>query len=135
MAIVVHCEPPNLEAFDLLLSYPKSNRDQRTPIYNMHILHFVTTLLSPSLLERISASIILNNAGTTALGQTLLHIACLPLDDTYIQIFSKKVYQLIHTVRTLSMSWIPLRTLTSEQSHKNGLISHYKGRVHFLANG
>ena len=127
MATIVCCEPPNLEAFDLLLSYSRTNRDQRTPIYNVHILHFATALLSPSLLVSVSASIALNNAGTTALGHTLLHVACLPLDDTYIQIFSERVYQSIHNVRTFSPSWIPLKTLPHEQSHKNGLISHYKG--------
>ena len=127
MATIVCCEPPNLEAFDLLLSYSRTDRDQRTPIYNVHILHFATALLSPSLLVSVSASIALNNAGTTALGHTLLHVACLPLDDTYIQIFSEKIYQSIHSVRTLSTSWIPLKTLPHEQSHKNGLISHYKG--------
>lgn len=68
MATIVYCEPPNLDAFDLLFSYPKTNRDQRTPIYNVHILHFATALLSPSLLERISVSITLNNAETTTLG-------------------------------------------------------------------
>ena len=126
MATIVCCEPPNLEAFDLLLSYSETNRDQRTPIYNVHILHFATVLLSPSLLVRVLASTTLDNTGTTSLGHTLLHVACLPLDNTYIQISSEKVYQSIHNVRTLSPSWIPLKTLPHEQSYKGGLISHYK---------
>ena len=126
MATIVYCEPPNLDAFDLLISHPSTSQDQRTPIYHVHILHFATSLLSPSLLERVSASITLNNAGTTTLGHTLLHIASLPIDDTYMQIFSEKVYQSVHNVRTLCASWIPLRTLPHEQSQKDGLISHYK---------
>ena len=77
MATIVCCEPPNLEVFDLLLSYSETNRDQRTPIYNVHILHIATAQLSLSVLARFSASITLNNAGTTALGHTLLHVACL----------------------------------------------------------
>lgn len=114
MATVVYCEPPSLEAFDLLLSYSETNRDQRTPINNVHILHFATALLSLSRLERASALMTLSNTGTTALGHTSLHIVCLPLDDTYIQIFSKKVSRSIHNVRTLSISWIPLKTLPHE---------------------
>ena len=127
MATVVCCESPKFEAFDLLLSYSTIDRDQRTPIYNVHILHFATALLSPSLLVRVSASKSLKNAGKTALGHTLLHVACLPLDDTYIQISSEKVYQSIHNVCTLSPSWLPLKTLRHEQSRKGGLISRYKG--------
>ena len=71
MATILCCEPPNLEAFDLLLSYSKTNQDQRTPIYNVHILHFATALLSPSLLVRVSASITLNNARNDGLGPHL----------------------------------------------------------------
>ena len=90
----------------------------------MHILHFATALLSSSLLERLSASITLDNPGTTVLGLTLLHIACRPLDDTYMQIFFEKAYQSIHNVRMLSTSWMPLKTLPYEESHSDGLISH-----------
>ena len=126
MATIVYCEPPDLDTFDLLLSYPSTSQDQRAPVHHFHILHFATTSLSHSLLERVSASIRLNNAGTTTLGHTLLHIASLTLDDTYMQIFSEKVYQSVHKVRTLCASWIPLRTLPHAQSQKDGLISHYK---------
>ena len=130
MATVASCAPPNLEAYDLLLSYAHTNRDLRTPVFNVHILHFVTALLSFALLERVAASIPLSNAGTTALGHTLLHVACMPSDDTYIQIYSEKVYQSIHNVRTLSTSWIPLELLPHEQNRKDGLVRNYEGLSH-----
>lgn len=133
MATIVSCTPPNLEAYDLLLSYSHTNRNLRTPIFNVHILHFATALLSLALLRKVTASIPLGNAGTTALGLTLLHVACMPFDDTHIQIYSEKVHQSIHNVRTLSTSWMPLELLPHEQNRKDGLIRNYQGIGHLQA--
>lgn len=127
MATIVSCSPPNLEAYDLLLSYPHTNRDLRTPVFNVHVLHFTAALTSLALLEKVAALIPLGNAGATSLGHTLLHIACMPLDDTYIQFYSEKVHQSIHNVRTFSVAWTPLELLPHKQTRKNGLERTFQG--------
>lgn len=64
-----------------LLSHPELNANLCTPIFNIYALHFATAHHDPDLLSWLAAFIPggLSSAGTTALGQTLLHIACLPL--------------------------------------------------------
>jgi len=101
-ATITHCEPWNEEAYDILSSHPKINFDTRTPVYDVHILHFSAAILSIRLLRKLATSVPLHNARSTALGHTLLHIACLPQDQNYIQRYSSKCWHSIHEVRSFS---------------------------------
>jgi hypothetical protein len=101
-ATIVHCKPWNIEAYELLASHPKINFNISTPIYSVHLLHFATACLSLPMLHRITQDTQLKNAGKTALGHTLLHVACLPLTSAFIQFASKKIFRSIHEVSDLS---------------------------------
>lgn len=63
-----------------LLSHPRLDANLRTPISNIHPLHFVTALHDPALPLWLTTFIPggYEVAGTTGLGHTLLHIAALP---------------------------------------------------------
>ncbi|KAI4182812.1 MAG: hypothetical protein LQ348_004798 [Seirophora lacunosa] len=102
MATIVHCDPWNQEAYEVLRHHPKFNPYARTPVYSVHLLHFAVATLSLPLIETISAHVPTSHAGKTALGHTLLHVACMPLDERYIQMHSEAVYRSIHETRNLS---------------------------------
>lgn len=102
MATITYCDPWNQAAWDCLRIHSKFDPSIRTPIYNVHILHFAVARLSLSLLEVIVQAVSLAEAGTTALGHTSLHIACLPLDERFIQMHSEAVYKSVHETRNLS---------------------------------
>ncbi|KAL4886591.1 hypothetical protein BJY04DRAFT_228396 [Aspergillus karnatakaensis] len=72
-----------------LLSHPAVDINLRTPIFEVHLLHFATAHHDPDLLTWLSRFVPggLRAAGVTALGHTLLHIASLPL--TVSQIISR----------------------------------------------
>ena len=102
MATIVHCDPWNEAAWRLLQRQPTFNPTLRTPIYNVHILHFAVARLSISILEAIVDDVPIDSAGTSALGHTLLHVACMPLDERFINMCSKAIYDSIHETRDLS---------------------------------
>ncbi|KAJ5440048.1 uncharacterized protein N7458_011046 [Penicillium daleae] len=94
-----------------LLSHPRLDANLRTPIFNIHPLHFATAHHDPQLLIWL-ANLIPGGyeaAGTTALGHTLLHIACLPLTATQIVARNPEVAKSIHCARTLDSQWKPHR--------------------------
>jgi hypothetical protein len=68
------------------------------PIYRVHILHFATALLRLELLRAIGLP--LSTAPMTALGHTLLHVACMPYNGADVQA-SPKVEKSINDVRNL----------------------------------
>ena len=70
--------------------------------YIVHLLHSAVAFLSLLLLEIIATDVALFNACETAPGYTLLHIACLPLDERCIQLHSKAIDTSIHETRNLS---------------------------------
>ena len=91
----------------LALLAPHADFDLRTPIYECHILHFTVARLDLALLENV-ISITRAEAATlrpTALEHTLVHIACLSLDETWINVHAATVYASIHEVPTLSECW------------------------------
>ncbi|KAL8806036.1 MAG: hypothetical protein Q9182_001568 [Xanthomendoza sp. 2 TL-2023] len=96
------CEPPNIEACEILSSLGDINMDLRSPIYRIHALHVATAQLSVSLLRYLSEKLPLDRAGKTALGHTLLHIACLPLEPSEINLSSSPITTSITRVRALS---------------------------------
>jgi ankyrin repeat protein len=101
MATVIHSETFNKQAFDLLCSYPETNSEVRTPVYGVHLLHFAVAALNLDMLKHVASRIPLRNAGTTALGHTLLHIACMPADALEVQRHSEIIYKSIHETRDL----------------------------------
>ncbi|MCJ1469873.1 hypothetical protein MMC07_008517 [Pseudocyphellaria aurata] len=109
MASIAYCDPPNLEAYDILTAHSATDVSLRTPRYATHTLHFAAAHLSVGLLQHLAAATPLADAGTTALGHTLLHIICLPLDDTHLNVFARSVFRSVHHVRTLSPAWRPTR--------------------------
>jgi hypothetical protein len=50
-----------------------------------------------------ATNIPLSESLPTALGHTLGHIACLPFDETHLQLFSSKVRESIHDLRSLHL--------------------------------
>lgn len=88
----------DLEAYSILTAHDKADPGILTPIFNVHILHFATALLREDLLQAIQLP--LSSAPATALGHTLLHVACLPRCGTEVRT-SEKVEQSIHDFRSL----------------------------------
>jgi len=88
----------NLEAYAVLEASGRLDKSVVTPVFRVHILHFATAQLRLDLLE--AANIPLSSAPVTALGHTLLHIACMPYQECEVQT-SAKVEQSIHDVRGL----------------------------------
>jgi hypothetical protein len=126
MATIAFCNPPNLEAYDILAHDTKSDLTLRTPIFSIHILHFATICLEIALLKHIIKNYItpLETAGTTALGHTLLHISMLPLTDAHINIFSPKIFYSIHDVHTLDTKrWLPINLKQCNPTYRSMLSS------------
>jgi hypothetical protein len=101
MATIIYSEDFNQEAFDLLCSYPNTNSEVRTPVYGVHLLHFAVAGLNLDMLKHVASKVPLRNAGLTALGHTLLHIACMPSNALEVQRHSEIIYRSIHETRDL----------------------------------
>jgi len=111
MTAIASCNPPNIEGYNILTQNVKTNLNLRTPIFNIHVLHLATARLDIPLLQHLinNPNTPLEAAGTTALGHTLLHISTLPLTDAHVNIFSRKIFDSIHDVRTLdTKDWAPI---------------------------
>ena len=105
MATFICCDPTNWDAFSVLLEHPATDRNQLTTLTKVHLLHIVVSLLSMSVLKHVLQSgFSLLDAALTAAGHTLLHIACLPLDITHVNIFQESIYNSAHEFRQLSAS-------------------------------
>lgn len=103
---------PSRNILDLLL--PATYLSARSPIYSCHILHIAAATLHLDLFSHICEAVgsdakDLSTLAPTALGHTVLHIACLPRDDSCINVHSRKIYESVHEVRTLSDTWQPLK--------------------------
>ena len=113
------CQPPNPEAYDLILSQPKIDVDLRSPVYEIHALHIATAQLSVALLRYLSTRITLDRAGKTALGHTLLHIACLPLEPSEINQSSSLITTSITRMRTLLRQPLSRSSCSNRTSHSS----------------
>ncbi|MCJ1471193.1 hypothetical protein MMC07_009841 [Pseudocyphellaria aurata] len=105
MASVAYFDTPNLEVYDILTAHSTTDVWLRTPRYATHTFHSAAAHLSVGLLQHLAAATSLADAGTTALGHTLLHIICLPLDDTHLNVFARSIFRSVHHVRILSSTW------------------------------
>jgi ankyrin repeat protein len=94
-----------------LLSHPQLEANLRTPIFNVHPLHFATAHHDPDLLSWLARFIPgeFAAAGVTALGHTLLHVASLPLTNCHTVAANPDVARSIHCARTLDSYWSPYR--------------------------
>jgi len=86
------------EAYRILQNHINIDVGIRTPVFGVHILHFAVALVSEEALDVIGQP--LSNAANTALGHTLLHIACLPYRDGEIS-YTPKIQESIHETRGL----------------------------------
>ena len=111
------CQPPNTEAYELLLSHPNIDIDLRSPVYEIHALHIATAQLSVPLLRYLSSKILLDRAGKTALGHTLLHIACLPLEPSEINQSSSLIATSVTRMRTLHHQPLSRSSRSNRTSH------------------
>jgi hypothetical protein len=126
MTAIALCDPPNLEAYDILAHHAKTDLTLCTPVFSIHVLHFATARLEIPLLQHIikNPTTPLEAAGTTALGHTLLHISTLPLTDAHINIFSPKIFHSVHDVRTLDTKrWLPIDLHRRNPNHHSPLFS------------
>ncbi|KAK4495651.1 hypothetical protein PRZ48_012919 [Zasmidium cellare] len=89
------------EIYQRLAAHPLADPSIVTPVMKVHVLHFAVARLSLRLIDVIGLP--RSVAEPTALGHTLLHIACMPLDESEIQVFAPKVRQSIHDMRTLDL--------------------------------
>lgn len=116
---IASCSPPNLSAYETLLAHPGTDPNILTPLFELHVLHFATATLSTDLLKLVAETTPLSCVKASALGHTLLHVACLPLSDTHVQLFSEKVYRSVHDVRTLDAGWKRLKLTTSSSPNRD----------------
>lgn len=92
----------NADAFLELIRHELSQPNTRTPIYKLHFLHFVAARQSIRFLSLAMQHVSLSSAGLTALGQSMLHIACLPLMPESVNIYSEKSFISVHDVRDVN---------------------------------
>ena len=105
MACFLYHNPPDWNTFSKLVSRGDIDYNELTPLTKVHCLHIVVALLSLSDLKRVlSYGFELAKAGLTAFGHTLLHIACLPWNLSYINVFEKAIYESAHELRCLPFS-------------------------------
>jgi hypothetical protein len=91
----------NLEAYSVLSSHDKLDSTVVTPVFGVHILHFATARLRLDLLH--ATNLPLSSAPATALGHTLLHVACLPYQTCEVQV-PEKIQQSVHDIRNMKRS-------------------------------
>lgn len=101
--------PLNHAILDLLLTQPSLSVVIKTPIFEVHILHFVAAKLDLHLFHLMVPMIPLANAGITAIGHNLLHVACLPLNTSQVNIFSEPAWHSIRESRDLDIDDPPAR--------------------------
>ncbi|KAJ7178705.1 hypothetical protein C8R43DRAFT_974157 [Mycena crocata] len=103
--------PPNLDALFTLLANPLFDAGICTPTFDVHLAHFAAAHLSASLLRELAEKLptALHDAGCTARGHTLLHIVCLPRDETHINVFAPRVHRSVRFVSVLDPTWKPTR--------------------------
>lgn len=105
MATIILRDPWNEEAFNKLNDYC-ADLSQTTPVYGVHFLHFAVARLDISIVQACERLCFTGPSGImkpTALGHTLLHVACMPANSTHIQRYSKAIFESIHEVRFLSL--------------------------------
>ncbi|KAJ6577663.1 hypothetical protein B0H19DRAFT_566663 [Mycena capillaripes] len=99
--------PPNLDALAVLFARPLYSAGTRTPDFGVHLAHFAAAHLSAALLRQLPNA--LRDAGTTTRGHTLLHVVCMPRDETHVNVFAPAVHQSVRFVCTVDPARKPIR--------------------------
>jgi hypothetical protein len=94
-----------------------ADSDIRTPVFDVHILHFAAALLRVDLLKAIG--IPLSKASTTAICHSLLLIAALPFNRSGFEESAPKVKQSIHDERGMVASF-RIRGETTKEWDRGG---------------
>lgn len=127
---------PWLRGFDILAPY--SDLALRTPIFGCHLLHFAVATLNINLLKHVLTALggsqALNDVPPTNLSHTLLHIACLPLNDSEVNMHCLPIFQSVHEFRTLDTDWTP-HVLRSQSSPVRGPRGRRGQRGAFMSRG
>lgn len=92
----------NLPAYSALITHPKLELTLTTPILSIHLFHMAVAHGSHSLFKHILSTFPISPAcvAPTKLGQTLLHIACLPISTENLT-NSLAVIQSVHDTRSI----------------------------------
>jgi len=100
---------PWLVGFDIMADH--ADLSITTPMFGCHVLHFATATLDLDIIWHVADILgsprLVNSAPLTALGHSLLHVACLPHDDSFVNLHSLPIYESIHEFRALDTNWIP----------------------------
>ncbi|KAK4898878.1 hypothetical protein LTR27_003609 [Elasticomyces elasticus] len=89
----------DVEALSALKAEPTTDLSLVTPVFHVHANHFAVAQLNLELL--LATDISPFSTPPTSLGHTLLHIACLPMDDGSFQLAPHKIRQSVHDIRYL----------------------------------
>jgi hypothetical protein len=113
-----------------LLRTRGADPDIRTPVFDVHILHFAAALLQVDLLKAVG--IPLSKASTTAICHSLLHIAALPFNWSDFEESAPKVKQSIHDERGMVASFRICEETTKEWDR--GGYGYTEGQQHLVNN-
>lgn len=103
----------DFEAYSILEKHPQFDPSVLTPVFKVHTLHFAVSLLNPEALNSVNCE--LSDAPLTALGHSLLHVACLPATLRDIQ-NTEKITKKVTEARTLITTSRPNRELSFSDS-------------------
>ncbi|KAF2996316.1 hypothetical protein E8E14_001567 [Neopestalotiopsis sp. 37M] len=106
--------------FDMMAPVaPLAHMSLITPVYECHLVHFAVATLDLDWIKHVlgryggTEDSARHGIPKTALGHNLLHVASLPLNDTFLNMHSPQCYMSIHDFRTLDTVWMPLQLRTT----------------------
>ncbi|KAK7025216.1 ANK-REP-region domain-containing protein [Favolaschia claudopus] len=119
--------PPNLDCLSVLIASPSFDASIRTPDSHVCLGHFAVAHHSPELFRYFMEKLpsIFRESGVTVHGHTILHVACMPRDETQLNVFAPRVYQSIRFVNSLDPEWKPTKLYATcpYQSHSTAQIT------------
>ena len=123
----------DLEAYTPLLA-SGSDVSLVTPVMAVHTLHFAVAQLRIDLLRALNVP---GRAPITAMGHTLLHIACLPFNRGQIQSSAPKILQSIHDIRVMQpkFKWTSQFVTTYNENGEGGSETSPQHREACLSGG
>lgn len=116
----------DLETYHLLRA-EGADPEIRTPVFDVHVVHFAAPLRRMDLLKGVE--IPLSKASTTAMGHTLLHVGALPFNWSDFEHSAPKVEQYDHDERGMVAIFRICERMTKEWDDGNGA---YEGQRHLV---
>lgn len=95
-----------MEAFRILRAHRDADLNLLTPVFGVHLLQFAVATLRTEILDALADDVPVSKVPATALGHSLLHVACLPYKKQEVQA-SPKIVESIHDTR--NMRWTHFR--------------------------